>query len=337
LKPVTVGAALDFRPRNVICLTPVFFAVCDGQSIQRLIFWEASMKALVPTLGFLMLAAMPQQAAAWGDDGHMTVALIAQNYLTPKARTTVTAMLAADTDSLTKHDIASEATWADKFRDSDNRKDHYDETERWHFVDLEISKPDLTTVCFGRVPLPAGTLASNGPAVACVVDKINQFAVELAASGTDAEEKLFALKFLLHFVGDLHQPLHSSDNHDRGGNDVKVSADGINHKSRDELHGYWDTQFVEGIATPPSALAAKLLAQITSAQVTEWEQGTPDDWAMQAYGISKQDAYGNPPLSKAKTSNHLDAAYVAKAEADVALQLSRAGVRLASILNKALK
>jgi hypothetical protein len=293
------------------------------------------MKATLATLSLCILAALPQNAAAWGDDGHMTVALIAQHYLAPAAQTQVTAMLEADADPLTKHDIASEATWADKYRDSNNRRDHYEETERWHFIDLEISRPDLTTVCFGRAPLPPGTLASNGPPEACVVDKVNQIAAELSAPGTDAVERLVALKFLLHFVGDLHQPLHASDNHDRGGNDVKVSADGVNHKSRDELHGYWDTQFVERLGTPPSALAAKLLAQITDAQVTSWQQGTPDDWAMEAFVISKQDAYGNPPLSKAR-ANHLDAPYVAKAEADVALQLSRAGVRLAWTLNKAL-
>jgi S1/P1 Nuclease len=293
------------------------------------------MKAVAAILALSILVAVPQQASAWGDDGHMVVALIAQQYLMPSARMEVASMLAVDTDPLTKHDIASEATWADKYRDEDNRKDHYDETERWHFVDMEISAPDINTACFGRTPLPAGAVASNGPPEACVVDKVKQFAAELAALGTDPEERIFALKFLLHFVGDMHQPLHSSDNHDRGGNDVKVSADGITHRSRDELHGYWDTQFVDGIAKPPSALATKLLAQITPAQAETWAQGEPDDWAMEAFAISQQDAYGNPPLSKARPQ-HLDAAYVAKAEEDVALQLSRAGVRLAALLNKAL-
>ena len=65
-----------------------------------------------------------------GDDGHKAVALIAQHYLTPTAKRQIDAMLAADTDPLTKHDIASEATWADKYRDSNHRKDHYEETKR---------------------------------------------------------------------------------------------------------------------------------------------------------------------------------------------------------------
>ncbi len=284
-----------------------------------------------PTIAFLslsILTALPQQAAAWGDDGHKVVALIAEHYLTPTAKGQVDAMLAADTDNLTAHDIASEATWADKFRAK------HRETASWHFADIEISAPDLNAACNGRKPLPAGTLASNGPPD-CVVDKIEQFAAELAAPGTDAEERLFALKFLLHFVGDLHQPLHSADNHDKGGNDVKIMVDGFSHKSRDELHGFWDTQFVDALARPPAALANQLFVQITPEQAAEWQKGTPEDWAMEAFKIAVADVYRNPPLSK-DSPQHLEAAYVKQAEKDVALQLSRAGVRLALVLNRAL-
>jgi S1/P1 Nuclease len=226
----------------------------------------SAMKAFAAALCISTIVTFPNPASAWGDDGHKTVALIAQHYLTPSTKKQIAAMLAADTDPLTKHDFASEATWADKYRDSNNRKDHYEQTEQWHFVDLEIDNPDLNQACFGREPLPAGTLASNGPAKACVVDKINQFMAELEAPGTDAEERLIALKFILHFVGDMHQPLHASDHHDRGGNDVKISADGFNHTARDELHGYWDTQFVDALGKPPTALAEKLLARISPDQ-----------------------------------------------------------------------
>jgi hypothetical protein len=223
------------------------------------------MKAIAAMLGLAVLAATPQRASAWGDDGHKTVALIAQHFLTPTAKRKIDAMLAADTDNRTQHDIASEATWADKFRPS------HPNTAQWHFVDIEILDGDMASACFGRLPLPAGTVASNGPAQACVLDKAKQFADELAAPVTDAEERLFALKFLLHFVGDMHQPLHSSDNHDRGGNNVKVVAPGIPHKSKDELHGYWDTQFVDAIAgKSPPALARQLIAQIAPDQATLW-------------------------------------------------------------------
>ena len=293
------------------------------------------MKAEVAMLGLSLLVGTSQQALSWGDDGHKAIALIAQQCLTPEVKRKVTAMLSADTDPLTKHDVASEATWADKYRDQNNRKDHYEQTQNWHFTDIDIDNPDINEACFGRERLPAGMLASNGPAKACALDKIDQFQVELAAVDTDAEERLFALKFILHFVGDLHQPLHSSNHHDHGGNDVKVVVDGFPHNSNDELHGYWDVQFVDAIVTPPTALAKTLLAQITPAAARAWADGSPEDWAMEAFNISRRDAYGSPPLSKDRVQ-HLDASYAAAAKLDASVQLSRAGIRLASLLNKSL-
>jgi hypothetical protein len=282
------------------------------------------MKATAVALTLLLI---PQFAFAWGDDGHKVVALIAEHYLTPDVRNTVNALLAQDTDPLTAHDIASEATWADKYRNQ------HRETANWHFVDIELDNPDISSACAGRPPLPTNTVASNGPP-ACILDKIQQFTTELARPGTDPEERLVALKFLLHFVGDLHQPLHSSDNHDRGGNQIKVIVDGFPQNSRDELHGYWDTQFVR-ILGSPKEVAQKLMDKISPDQVKAWSVGTPDDWAMEAFKLSKRDVYGDPPLSRFEVQ-HLDKDYVERATNDVALQLSRAGVRLASILNKAL-
>jgi nuclease S1 len=121
------------------------------------------MKSTTIMLGLAVFAAVPQRASAWGDDGHKTVAVIAQHYLTPVTKAKIDALLAADTDNLTKHGLASEATWADKYRDSNNRRDHYQQTQQWHFVDMEIEGADIG---FGRFPLPAGTLASNGDAKA---------------------------------------------------------------------------------------------------------------------------------------------------------------------------
>lgn len=292
---------------------------------------------LKPTIALAGLAIMfsTPEAMAWGDDGHKVVALIAEHYLTPTAKRQVDAMLAADADELTRHDIASAATWADRYRDANHRRDNYDATKRWHYVDLEIDDPDFNTACYGRPALPPDTPASIGDKNACVVDKIAQFAAELAATETDAEERLYAFKFLLHLVGDMHQPLHASDHRDNGGNSVKVMVDGFDHKSRDNLHGFWDTQFVEMLGRPPAALATQLLTEITPEQEAEWRQGTFDDWAMEAFNIAFSDVYGEPPLS-AGAVQHLDAAYVDRAGKDVALQLSRAGIRLALVLNRAL-
>ena len=123
------------------------------------------MRAIVVAFTLLLC---PQFAFAWGDDGHKVVALIAEHYLTPDVRNTVNALLAQDTDPLTQHDIASEATWADKYRNQ------HRETANWHFVDIEIDNPDISSACAGRPPLPSNTIASNGPP-ACILDKIQQF------------------------------------------------------------------------------------------------------------------------------------------------------------------
>jgi S1/P1 Nuclease len=292
------------------------------------------MRLLLPLL-LLSNWFSPQHALAWGDDGHKIVALIAEHYLLADARAAVLSILATGTDELTTHDIASAATWADKYRDQNQRRDHYEQTKRWHFVDLEIDNPDLNAACLGRRPLPVGTLASNGPSMACIVDKIEQFAAELAAPKTDAEERLLALKFLLHLLGDLHQPLHCADNHDHGGNDITVIAEGIEHHSRDELHGYWDIQFVQSIAGQPKRVTETLLAQITLSRKQAWEQGIPEDWAMETHFLAKRDAYGNPPLSKGSIQR-LDSAYADRAKRDISAQLIKAGVRLAHVLNEAL-
>jgi hypothetical protein len=290
--------------------------------------------AAIALCGVSMFVASQQHAMAWGDDGHKTVALIAEQFLTPTAKRQVDALLAGDTDTLTRHDIASAATWADRFREENHRRDNYDATRRWHYVDLEIEDPDMTKACYGRAPLPEGLPASLGDKNACVVDKIRQFEAELAAVATDAEERFFALKFLLHLVGDVHQPLHAADHGDAGGNGVKVTVEGFEHKSRDNLHGVWDTRFVDALGRPPAALAKTLAAQITPEQAAEWRQGTADDWAMEAFNIAFTDVYGDPPLPK-DVPQVLDAAYAERAMRDVALQLSRAGVRLAAVLNRA--
>jgi hypothetical protein len=289
-------------------------------------------------LAWFLLAVLltsPRPAFAWGDEGHKVIALIAEHYLDPAVRSKVTTLLAADTDSLTAHDIASEATWADKYRDSDRDtiKIRYQATRQWHFVDIELTQPDLASACFGHPPLPPGVPASKGPPQACVVDKINQFAAELGSPTTSASEQLLALKFLLHFVGDLHQPLHASDDHDAGGNKKLVAGEGVHPGN---LHHYWDVEFVERLGTDPRLVAAGLIGQISEPQRQEWLSGTPADWAMEAFALARRDAYGLLPLPGDHGMYSLPPAYMEQAERDVALQLSRAGIRLAFVLNRPL-
>jgi hypothetical protein len=292
----------------------------------------------IPALAALALSlslslAQPRTALAWGDEGHEVVALVAQSFLDPDVRKKVTALLAADTDSLTPHDIASAATWADKFRDA-NIKDSRARTRQWHFADIEITAPNLDQACFNHPVIPPGTTASDGPANDCVVDKIQQFAAELADPATDLEEQIVALKFVLHFVGDLHQPLHDSDDNDRGGNDKRVSAAGF---KAGNLHHFWDTEFVDQLGPNTKAIASDLIGHISKAQHTTWEAGGPTDWAQESFKIAKDDAYGQLGEPNAHGSFRLSDDYVTTATNDVSLQLSKAGVRLAFILNQALK
>jgi hypothetical protein len=297
---------------------------------------------MVRALLALLLASVALDALAWGDEGHEIVAAIAYARLTPSAKKKADALLAADKSTLTARDFASRATWADKYRDSDRNttRVRYDATEQWHFTDIELHNPDLDAACFNHPPLPSGTAASAGPAKDCAVDKISEFSEELSKPSTAQAEKILALKFLLHFAGDIHQPLHSADNHDRGGNDVGIVFG--SRAAHGELHAYWDTELVKRLGTDARTVAAALNKRITKARANEWAKGAPADWAKESFDEAKSVAY-NFSGEKTVTDDHggtaerLDATYDKRALPVVREQLSKGGVRLAAVLNAALK
>lgn len=289
------------------------------------------------------LVTLPGPAAwAWSDPGHEIVAAIAYARLTHAARAKADALLAADTDKLTAADFVSRATWADRWRDADrdSTRVQYEATRQWHYVNIQIDGGSLDVACRGHPPLPAGTPASQGPAAACVVDKVGQFAAELRAHATSKAEKIRALKFLLHFVGDLHQPLHAADHHDSGGNDVPVLH---GHETvSDNLHHYWDSHLVQRLGSDPKAVAATINASITSAQARAWRKGKPADWAIESSTAARSVAYdfsgeGTKADAKGVSVTVLDAVYDQRALPVVRAQLARAGVRLGTLLNAALR
>src|SRR6185312_5597064 len=102
-------------------------------------------------LALLLWAAWIRPAQAWGALGHEAIALVAESLLQPDVRRRVDAILAADTDPLTAHDIASAATWADTYRQADIDGSR---TRKWHYVDIELDAPSLDAACFRHVPLP---------------------------------------------------------------------------------------------------------------------------------------------------------------------------------------
>jgi hypothetical protein len=295
----------------------------------------ATIGAVFRAMCLLSLCCLTAPAYAWGDEGHEVIGLIADHYLEPAVRARVNAILAGDTSHLTSGtQIDQEATWADKFRDSDRNttKIHYNQTHNWHFVDLELDGPNIQTACFRRPP-PNRGVASSGSADACVVDKIDEFTAELNDSATGEQERRFALEFLLHFIGDVHQPLHAADDHDRGGNLKIVTALGI---AQNNLHHEWDTEFVARLGSNAAAVAQQLIAAITDAQRRQWSKGGAADWAGESFAAARDHAYGSLPPADRPNHYRLSAAYVFDATMVTRQQLSKAGVRLAFVLNRAL-
>ena len=286
--------------------------------------------------------ATPTASWAWGDMGHEIVGTLAYARLTPKARKAVDALLAKDKDPLTKPDFVSRATWADKYRDSDRTTTqlHYKATHQWHFVDIEIEGGSLQQACFDRPPLPAGTPASQGPAKACVVDKLEQFRKELADPATPAGEKTLALKFIMHFVGDVHQPLHAADHHDGGGNALAIEV--VPSTWQSNLHSYWDTQLVKRLGSNPTTASAAVGKLITPQNAALWSTGSVEDWAQESNEKAKNTAY-NFNGEKSFVDDHggagelLDAKYEARALPVAKEALAKASVRLAKLLNDAFK
>jgi len=276
----------------------------------------------------MLAAASP--ATAWGDRGHEIVADIAYRHLTPAARAKVDALLAADADSLTAPDFASRATWADKYRNT------HRETAAWHYVNIEIDRPDLDSACFGFPQLPSAEIASAGPAQDCIVNKITEFEAEFKDPGTVPAERLLALKFLLHFVGDIHQPLHAADHQDRGGNCIALAPppDG-----QANLHAYWDVAVVDALGGGSAEAVASILdARISANDLSAWSQGDARTWVMESFELARKDAYAlaSRPTCADTGAIALSDAYQTAAAQDAALQLSKAGVRLAAVLNRAL-
>jgi len=267
---------------------------------------------------FMAGVVLPSPAFAWGNEGHQIVALIAQTMLTQRTTDAVQEILAEDKDGSTGSDFASRATWADEYREK------HKETASWHFVNLELKNPSIDAACRGNR--------------SCIIRQLDRFAAELGDPATPKKERLLAFKMVLHLAGDIHQPLHAADSHDAGGNCEKVSTPGAVFGSwwttQTTLHSFWDTAMVVAIGTNPNKVAMQLRRQITPAQARAWSRGTPTQWALESYGVAKNIAYrfNGPPDCQGGVTP-LSPAYIAASKGAVAIQLEKAGVRLAGLLN----
>ena len=253
----------------------------------------------------LALLLAPAPALGWGAEGHEVVAGVALRELTPAARRQVTQLLGSETM------LVEQSNWADEIKD--RRRD----TARWHFVDIPLQAPAFVS----QRDCAAGD---------CVVAQIEADVQALRNRKLDANRRAQALMFLIHFVADVHQPLHAEDNDDKGGNEVRVEIG----RERANLHRVWDVDVVEVMGFDPAAVAAAIERKITPQQRQAWARGTPADWATEAHVIARDQIY--PPLQGGRDVR-LPRDYAWR-EAPVAqMQLAKAGVRLAWLLNTTLK
>ena len=250
-------------------------------------------------------------AWAWGDEGHKVICEIAFRLVQPNTRAEIQKLISTD-DRF------------GSFSDSCTWPDHPRQRASEHFVNLSRDADGLHSES-----CPGGS--------ACVVTAIKKDFDALSSSSTSQAEKLASLKFLGHWVGDIHQPLHVSFEDDRGGNNIPVT--GI---CSGNLHAAWDTCLVlRAVGEDADQAVTELMNTITPARIESWTQSAPMDWANEFFAIAEQaqakyctreGASCDKPVGKVT----IDAAYVVANVPIVREQLQKAGIRLAHLLDSAL-
>jgi nuclease S1 len=272
----------------------------------------------------------PISAWAWGDQGHEIVAVIAADNLTPAAQSHVASILGT---SANKRAIAS-AMEAASIRPDTQFRDQDRATGGWHFIDLCLQdrRSDVTARC------PHGD---------CVTAKIDDYTKRLKSGNYDRWGAAGDLAFLIHFVGDVHQPLHAANNADRGGNCIPVDS----RSQAKNLHDAWDNAIVKHLEYTldygrPETTAHKLEHTYAAEQASDsWIPA--DDIAWESHQLARTDVYDalkiplepcqptvNLCLNPVGHAVELDSSYMNKAADIAGHQLAKAGFRLASLLNE---
>jgi hypothetical protein len=276
----------------------------------------------------------------WGNEGHRAVALIAEAQLSPGAKATVSSLLggkglhqiATCPDEVRAHErdptFQLSATCLQVFPAPQPVG-----TANWHFVDLDVMVAD---------PTDAGLAAICNQD--CVVDKIVFFHDELAKKNLGTLVRAQALAFLVHFVGDVHQPLHAAERSgDHGGNLVTVRMQTVQGSHRaliqENLHSVWDSAILDTIAGDESALVNLLGPQIATARtekplaLNSWVV----KWARESEDAARTIAYQDGGPISATTKPVLSKTYESKAASTIKSQIAKGGFRLATLINDALK
>lgn len=245
----------------------------------------------------LTLFLVPFLAFGWGKTGHRVVGRIAQNHLTPKAAKAVHDLLGPDS-------LAAVANWADEIRSDPAWK----KADPWHYVNI----PDGQTYA-AMEKNPAGD----------VIVALKRFEATLRDPNAPKEQKAQALKFMVHMIGDLHQPLHAGKRDDLGGN--RVTVHWFRNAESTNLHTVWDDLLIEQEKLSFTEWA-QFLDHASPAEVKELQSTSYEDWMLESYKLRDRCYDFKPELP-------LSYDYVYKSMPIVKQRLLRAGIRLAGTLN----
>ena len=256
----------------------------------------------IPWVGLISVT-LGSHAGAWGEEGHQIVGTIAMTRLTPQARAAIIELLGND-------DLAKAGLWADQIR-GDSK---YDWAKPLHYVNAPRNE---NTIVLERD-------CAKGE---CVVGAITRFLTVASDSTKPIEERHEALKFAIHFIGDLHQPLHAGYADDMGGNRIQVIAFG---DKKTNLHALWDTVLIYRKSQGDwRGLAKALETDMPAKEVAQWEGNLdPLAWGNESRAITRV-IYNELPAN-AKVGE----AYYESNFPTVARRLAAGGVRLAAALNK---
>ena len=263
----------------------------------------------------LLLAFLPSQLFAWGPVGHAIVADVAASRLTPATRKNLKLLLGRDS-------LASIASWADHVRKQ--RDESYD----WHFVDIPKDAAGFSQErdCFRPQDKHKNAQTDHHN---CVVDRIEMFAKVLGDENASRAQRLEALKWIVHFVGDIHQPLHAIDTA-RGGNDIKLPVFGSAQCGQYpcNLHWTWDSLLIQHTGYSERHYVHVLRKLISKEQLARKATGSPEDWANESHLLARQIIDRN--------ATAIDQSYYQAYIPLVNERLALAGLRLAALLNDTL-
>lgn len=291
---------------------------------------DRSARALLAPLLLAGLFAFCGPVFAWGPEGHRIIGEVAEKFLLPQARREVARLLLGDrlADDKTlsgRSTLADVANWADEIKDFPYGKAR----GAWHY---------------DNVPL-CGAAAPNAycPRGRCASAQLENWIRILGDPAASHRRRNLALKWVTHLVGDIHQPLHAADHHDRGGNTVLVSFFGQEtwEYGNVSLHSIWDVQMVKRLIAERGGEAALSEKPVGEAEVALWTQGSIQDWLLESHAVARSIVYPGLPAKFACGSRisgrlSIGEGYYAEAAPIVESQLRKAGVRLAQVVNAAL-